>query len=98
MSSSPKLHFGSCSYHHFLNVAVGTVYELSCHLTRCNYLLHYSTNASSSSAGRQAGHLLSCVTGVAALGNKVFLYLVSFAVSVPACFVPDNGLESVVRR
>lgn len=94
MSSSPRLHLGSHSCHRLLNVSLGRVSELSCHLTTCNYLLHYSTNALSPSTGRQAGDLLSCVTGVAALGNKVFYTLQA---SMPACCAAGNGLESVRR-
>lgn len=94
MSSSPRLHLGSHSCNRFLNVGLGRVSELSCHLTMCNYLLHYSTNALSPYARRQASDMLSCVTGVTAPGNKVFYILQA---SVPACCAAGNGLESVRR-
>lgn len=97
LSESPRLHLGSRSHHHFPNVGLGTVCELSRHLTMCNYLLHYSTNALSPSAGRQADDSLSCVTGVAAPRNKVFLHLASLVISVPALCVAGNGLESLRR-
>lgn len=45
------------------------------YLTTCNYLLLYSTNTLSLSAGRQVDDLLFCVTSLAVLGNKAFSLL-----------------------